>query len=445
MALLAAWTLPSLSAGLWTGLILASMLVPALLPVLAGLLPRRRGISKRSHLRAVATDLVLAAAHVTLGITFLAHQAVLMLDAILRTLVRVYLTHRDLLEWRTAAHAKAGQDLDLAGSYRSMAGGVGIAVASGFLVLALKPSAVLIAAPFVILWLLAPLVARWVSLTPRESTDRELSDADARTLRLIGRRTWRFFETFVTPEDHGLPPDNYQEEPEPVVAHRTSPTNIGMYLLSTVTARDMGWIGTHEMAERLEATLATVRVLERLHGHLYNWYDTRDLRPLEPAYLSSVDSGNFCGHLLALSNACREMLDQPLPVATALAGIDDAIRLTREAADAIVDGRRSESVTRRELDDALEPFAESLRSAPTTPGAWVARLTLLATQTRTLADVARAFTADTRGGSTERAGDLGGSRAAGGCQPRPGPRDGPVHRGLRHAARVLGVRRPRSC
>ncbi|HZW01964.1 MAG TPA: protein ndvB, partial [Candidatus Deferrimicrobium sp.] len=153
--LLAAWTLPSVSAALWTGLILGSMLVPASLPVLAGLLPRRRGISKRSHLRAVGTDLVLAAAHVTLGITFLADQAVLMLDAILRTLLRVYRTHRDLLEWKTAAHARARHDLDLAGSYRSMAGGVGIAVASGFLVLVMKPSAALVAAPFVILWLLS--------------------------------------------------------------------------------------------------------------------------------------------------------------------------------------------------------------------------------------------------------------------------------------------------
>ena len=340
--LLAAWTLPSVSAELWTGLILASMLVPASLPVLAGLLPRRRGISKRSHLRAVATDLVLATAHLVLGIVFLADQAVLMLDAILRTLVRVYLTRHDLLEWMTAAHARARHDLDLAGSYRSMAGGVAIAVASGLLVLALKPSAALIAAPFVILWSLSPLVARWVSRTPRESADHELSDVDARKLRLVGRRTWRFFETFVGPEDHALPPDNYQEEPEPVVAHRTSPTNIGMYLLSTVTARDMGWIGTRDMSERLEATLATVSQLERLHGHLYNWYDTRDLRPLEPAYLSSVDSGNFCGHLLALSNACLEMLDEPLPVAAALAGIDDAIQLTRQAADALDGERRSE-------------------------------------------------------------------------------------------------------
>ena len=235
--------------------------------------------------------------------------------------------------------------------------------------------------------------------TPQGSTDRELSDADARELRLIGRRTWRFFETFVTAEDHSLPPDNYQEEPDPVVAHRTSPTNIGMYLLATVTARDMGWIGTHEMAERLEATLATVGRLERLRGHLYNWYDTRDLRPLEPAYLSSVDSGNLCGHLLALSNACREMLDQPLPVATVLAGIDDAIQLTRQSADAIGHDRRSEGVTRRDLDDALEPFAESLHFAPTTPGAWVARVNLLSTQSRTLVDVARAFVADRAGGA----------------------------------------------
>ena len=347
----------------------------------------------------MAGDLTLAIAQVSLAIVFMAHLAWSMLDAITTTLARVYLTHRDLLEWMTAAQAKSRRDLDIPGFYRSMAGGVAIAVVSGVLVLVLKPAAGLIAAPFVILWLLSPLVARWVSLTPRESADRELSDADTRTLRLIGRRTWRFFETFVGPEDNHLPPDNFQEEPRPVVAHRTSPTNIGMYLLSTVTARDLGWIGTRDMVERLEATLTTIDHLEQMRGHLYNWYDTRDLRPLEPTYVSSVDSGNFCGHLLALSNACREMLDQPLPVEMALAGIDDAIQLTRQAAAGIVDARRSESVTRQDLDDALEPFATSLQAAPTTPAAWVARLALLSTQTRTLADVARAFMADRPGGA----------------------------------------------
>ena len=135
-----------------------------------------------------------------------------------------------------------------------------------------------------------------------------VSAADAHALRLIARRTWRFFETFVVAEDHMLPPDNFQEEPRPVVAHRTSPTNLGLYLLSVVAARDFGWLGTLETVERLGATLETMNGLERFRGHFYNWYDTHDLRPLDPKYVSSVDSGNLAGHLIALGNACREMI-----------------------------------------------------------------------------------------------------------------------------------------
>jgi len=392
--LIAAWTLPTVSAGPWTGLVLASVIVPASLPVLAGLLPRRRDISKRSHLGAVATDIVLAAAHVGLRLAFLADQAWLMSDAILRTLARLYVTRRHLLEWMTAAHAKARLDLDGAGLYRRMAGGVAVAAVTGSLVLFLKPAALLIAAPFVVLWLISPLVARWVSMPPRTSARHELSAAEVQVLRLLGRRTWRFFETFIGPEDHHLPPDNFQEEPMPVVAHRTSPTNIGLYLLATVTARDLGWIGTIEMVERLEATLATMGRLEGLRGHLYNWYDTRDLHPLEPVYVSSVDSGNLCGHLLALANACREMIDRPLPVEAAHAGIDDAIELTRQAAAAMGVDRRTQTTTRRHLTDALEPPPGWSASMPATLGSWAVRLAELAAHTKTLSDVARAITAE---------------------------------------------------
>ena len=370
------------------------MILPAALPVLAGLLPRRRGISKRSHLRAVGADIALAAAQVGLGLAFLAHQAWLMLDATLRTLARLYATRRHLLEWTTAAQAKASQDLDLAGFYRQMAGGVAIAAATAGLVLAVKPDAGWIAAPFVFLWLISPLVARWVSMPPPNSAAGQLSAADIEALRLTARRTWRYFETFVGPEDHALPPDNFQDDPWPVVAHRTSPTNIGIYLLATVTARDLGWIGTFEMVERLEATLATVATLERYRGHLYNWYDTRDLHRLDPAYVSSVDSGNLAGHLLALSNACRQMIDQPLPAAAALAGIGDAMALTREAAGAIVDDRRSQTLTRRQIDEALELPAGASAVVPVTPEAWADRLGELAAHARTLSDVAAAITAE---------------------------------------------------
>jgi cyclic beta-1,2-glucan synthetase len=393
--LLAAWTVPSAAASVWTGFVLATVIIPAALPVVAGLLPRRRGISKRSHLRAVAFDIGLAGAHVALGLTFLAHQAALMADAILRTLARLWATRRNLLEWTTASQIKANLDLDLdlAGFYRQMAGGVSIAVVIGLLVLALNPAAGPIAWPFVFLWILSPVIAWWVSLPPTESAGRQLSSADAGALRVIARRTWRFFEAFVGPEDHALPPDNVQEEPQLVVAHRTSPTNIGMYLLAIVTARDFGWIGTLEMVERLEASLATLGNLPRFHGHLFNWYDTRGLHPLEPAYVSSVDSGNLCASLLVLSNACREMLDRPLPVAAALAGLDDAIRLTREAAAAIGDEQRMQTLTRRHLVEALEPFA-GVKDLPTTPDAWAPRLGDLADHVKTLVDVAAALTAE---------------------------------------------------
>ena len=136
-----------------------------------------------------------------------------------------------------------------------------------------------------------------------------ISDADARALRLTARRTWRFFETFVTAEDHGLPPDNFQEDPTPVVAHRTSPTNIGLYLLSVVAAHDFGWLGTMDTVDRLEATLAADEPARAFPWPLLQLVRHADLRPLEPKYVSAVDSGNLAGHLIALGAACREMKD----------------------------------------------------------------------------------------------------------------------------------------
>ena len=392
--LIAAWTLPSIFTGLWTAFVFATVVVPAALPVLLGLLPGRKGISKRSYLRALGEDITIAAAHVALGITFVAHQAWLMVGAIGRTVVRVYVTKRHLLEWMTAAQAKAKRSLRLGAFYRQMAGGVVIAIATGVLVAAVKPSAAWIATPFVVLWLLSPVVARWVSQPASDSPAGELSDDDVETLRLIARRTWLFFETFVAPEDNGLPPDNFQDDPSPVVEHRTSPTNIGMYLLATVTARDFGWIGTFDMIERLEETMSTIGKLELFRGHLYNWYDTRDLHRLEPAYVSSVDSGNLAGHLLTLSSACRQMIDQQLPVGEALKGIGDAVTLARQAADAIADDRRSQTLTRRHLDEALNWPAQNDTTALSTPKAWSTHLVELSAMSRTLSDVAAAFTAE---------------------------------------------------
>src|SRR6202012_3502392 len=147
------------------------------------------------------------------------------------------------------------------------------------------------ATPFTVLWVLSPLVAHWASKPPPEDGHLSIGEARAEEVRLIARQTRGFFEKFVTPEDHDLPPDNFQEEPRPVVAHRTSPTNIGLYLIAVVAAHDFGWLGLRDCVESLERTLASISPLERFRGHLFNWYDTRDLRALEPRYISTVDSG----------------------------------------------------------------------------------------------------------------------------------------------------------
>ena len=389
-----AWIVPSVSAPLWTGFVLASTMIPALLPVLSGLLPRRRGISKRSHLRSVGADIGLAVAHIGLGWTFLAHLAWEMADAILRALSRLYMTRRNLLEWTTAAQAKANVDQSVAGFYRQMVGAPVLAIAIGILVPILKPDATWLAEPFVALWLLSALVARAVSRPPPEAAGSQLSADDVAALRLIGRRTWRFFEAFVGADDNALPPDNFQDDPMPVVAHRTSPTNIGIYLLAIVTARDLGWIGTLEMIERLEATFASIGKLARFRGHLYNWYDTRTLQILGPPYVSSVDSGNLAGHLLVLANACREMIDRPLPIEAALAGINDALELTRQAGAVVGTGRRTQTVTRRHLDEALAEPVHWQDQGPVSNEAWAARLDEMAAQYRTLGDVVAALTAE---------------------------------------------------
>ena len=160
-----------------------------------------------------------------------------------------------------------------------------------------------------------------------------------------------------------LPPDNFQEAPEPVAAHRTSPTNIGLYLLSVACARDFGWIGTLEAVERLEATLTTMARMAKHRGHFYNWYDTRDLRPLDPQYVSSVDSGNLAGHLIALANACREWCDRASGGQQRFQGVADALDLVRDEARRLRDLRQSQAVSWRRLDDEIERLAANLLQA----------------------------------------------------------------------------------
>ena len=298
-----------------------------------------------------------------------------MTDAIGRTLFRLLVSRRNLLEWVTAAQAQLSSRLSLLGVYRHMSASVATAAFAILAVAVAGQGAWWIVLPFAALWTAAPAIARGISVSPLVAGRLPVSPSELQYLRLVARRTWRFFETFVTADDNMLPPDNFQEDPHPVVAHRTSPTNLGLYLLCTVSARDFGWTGTVETVQRLEATLATMQKMQRYRGHFYNWYDTRDLRPLDPRYVSSVDSGNLAAHLIAVANACREWVGARLTRAAAIAGIDDAIQLTREALLTLPDDRRAQSITRHQVEDALNALVGALEADASDLAAHAATLT----------------------------------------------------------------------
>ena len=393
LALVTGWVLlPPVAALLWSGFVLLPFLLTAFLPLAARVIPRRSGITTGGHFRAFRLDLKLALMQFGLQVALLAHQAWLMGDAIVRTLSRLY-RRRQLLEWVTAAAAGSDRELELVGFYRRMAGAVTLAVCGGVAVAFADLGYWLIAAPMVCAWALSPAIAWWVSGSPRPDRS-SLSDAESESLRLTARRTWHFFETFVTAEDHMLPPDNFQEDPRPVVAHRTSPTNLGLYLLSVLAARDFGWLGLTSAVDRLEETLQTMNRLEQFRGHFFNWYDTHDLHPLEPKYISSVDSGNLAGHLIALRSACREMIATPVIGPETLTGIMDSVKLTLVALDALSGDRRISEAARKQLQIALNSLTASLESPAQLPAECAVRLSNLGRQSETLLELARTIFED---------------------------------------------------
>jgi len=400
LALLVGWFQSVATAEIWTGFIILTIAMPPFLPAVAGLVPRRLGVSLHNHVRSLRSDVILGALQCAFLIVSLAHQAWLMVDAVLRTLFRLFIRRRRLLQWVSAAQTDKDTEFSRRGLIAQLAGS---AVFAGLLVAALYiegSRTLAIAVPFAALWTLSPLIARWASAPPPPAGHLLIMPNDALALRLIGRRTWRFFEAFVTAEDNMLPPDNFQEDPEPVIAHRTSPTNIGLFLLSVIAARDFGWIGTLDALEQLEATLATIAKMERFRGHLYNWYDTIDLRALEPKYVSSVDSGNLAGHLLALGEACREMAGAPIANPCWVEGLQDSLHIMREASRVPTADASQDGAANADLESALDAFAAVLQHPPSRPSNIGPILADLAQKAQALNVIAHAWL-DKRAGPSE--------------------------------------------
>jgi cyclic beta-1,2-glucan synthetase len=308
LALLVGWRQSLVASIFWTAILGVTVVLPPLLPILASVLPRHRGFSLRGHARNLARDVILAGTQILFNAAFLARVAYLSLDAILRTVFRLVVSKKNLLEWVTFAQSAYGRRGSWQGLALQLAGSFVFAFSVTLYLAMGERENLWIALPFLLLWALSPLIARWASTAPEVEPHLDIPESDTLALRLAARRTWTFFEKFVTAEENFLPPDNFQEKPKGEVAHRTSPTNIGLYMNVVLAAHDFGWIGRLETIERLEATLATLHKMERYRGHLLNWYDTRSLASLAPRYVSTVDSGNLAGNLLVVKLACEELI-----------------------------------------------------------------------------------------------------------------------------------------
>ncbi|WP_248353653.1 GH36-type glycosyl hydrolase domain-containing protein [Anaeromyxobacter oryzae] len=316
LLLLLAWTVLPGSPAIWTAAIVASLAFPLYPLALEALAGPRSHQPPRAFVRGLVEDAKGSLARVVLQLAFLANQAYAMTHAMLVTIVRVAITRRRLLEWETAAASAArGAGLERGTGARSflvgMAASPAIALGGALLAAAWRPGALAAAGPLLALWAVAPLLAYRLS-QPIAGRDAVLGPEDRHFLLGVARATWKYFETFMGPDDHFLPVDNVQEEPARI-AHRTSPTNIGMGLLSTLAAHDLGIVETGELIERIDSTLTTMEGLERLEGHLFNWYDTVSLAPLPPRYVSTVDSGNLAGALIAVSEGLRRLGRDPAP------------------------------------------------------------------------------------------------------------------------------------
>jgi len=309
----------------WIVPVLAIVLAPGLLASLLEVVRKPTEVPLGRHLAAAAR---LSARHLAQGAFTLAclpYEAYLSLDAILRTAVRMLFTRTRLLEW--TASSEQGSER----GWGAMWIGPATAAAAALWLAAADPAALALAAPVLALWLASPGLAWWLS-RPLARHEARLAPGQQRFLRATARKTWAFFETFVGPEDHWLPPDNFQEHPSAVIAHRTSPTNMGLALLANLSAYDFGYLTVGELVERTANALATMQALKRHEGHFYNWYDTRSLEPLPPHYVSSVDSGNLASHLIALRPGLLALADASILAPRCFEGLLDTAAMLGNAA-----------------------------------------------------------------------------------------------------------------
>ncbi len=338
------------AAAQWTLLLVGIILIPSLILSFLEIFRKADEILLRHHLAAFARSIGQRLAQAVFAIGCLPYEALLSLDAIARTMVRMLITHKRLLEWKLSVTHHCDDSKDLMISCRLMWAAPLISLTMTIYLFLLKSEVLVLALPILFLWMVSPAVAWWIS-RPLLQHSVKMTEDQARFLRKVSRKTWAYFENLVGPGDHWLPPDNFQENRLERVAHRTSPTNIGLSLLANLSAYDFGYTGMSVLLERTQNTLRTMALLKRHQGHFYNWYDTQTLKPLIPGYISTVDSGNLAANLITLQQGLLALGGQPVLSARVFEGLSDTFQVFWEEAK----DRTVESLAnfQRDLESAL--------------------------------------------------------------------------------------------
>ncbi len=314
------------SSAIWTLVITSILILPVVISSLWDLLRKPKDLILSHHILVSGRAAGSQAIRTMFTMICLPYEAFLNIFTILKTVWRMVFLRKHLLQWTSSDFINKSKHTSLFTSYLYMWIEPLLGIIIYIYLLLEQTTALKVAVPILILWAGAPFLTWWIS-KPLPKQASRLNDESIIFLRKLARKTWAFFEKFVTAEENWLPPDNYQEVPVDVVAHRTSPTNIGLSLLANLTAHDFGYINSCEFIERTSRTITTLQSLERYRGHLYNWYDTKSLQPLWPRYISTVDSGNLAGHLLTLRQGIMAMSDLKIIDPKFKEGINDTLSI----------------------------------------------------------------------------------------------------------------------
>ncbi len=320
--------LGAMEPGSWTFAVLILVLIPPLSSALQELMHKTVDVPIEQHLTAALSTSSQHFMRAVLPLVWLPFEALYSLDAIGRTLWRMLISKRRLLQWNPSREVERSDSNTLSELYRTM--WIAPLLTTVLFVLLLPtPNVLALAGPFLVLWLTSPAVAWWLS-RPSPRAKFNPSAQELRFLRSLARKTWAFFDQYVGPADNWLPPDNIQEQPHLAIAHRTSPTNMGMALLSHLAAHDFGYLSGERLLERLDQSLSSMAGLESYRRHFYNWYDTLTLKPLPPLYVSTVDSGNLAGLLLTLRPGLLDLIDAPLFDLRVVNGLIDTLNVLQD-------------------------------------------------------------------------------------------------------------------